>query len=482
MVEPLYYLQLSLYMAAIMVELKSRWLVKIIIFLFFTLSHTRILFLWLESYLATTFLVGYITKIFKNKSFFKKGVFMMESQVKILPASQGVFMKSRLKILPAFVGVIVFSFALYGIMVSMQPGLIGASGIIEYNTWETKAVDEPFYRFLWLIGDMTEAHFHKSILGGLGLVLFAFVAYILSRTKSKWQGYSISYGTGLFPWVFISSLIGLSLSVYLFGDNLSNGWMPTFVPFVSVPAAVVLVYGGGWKNTLMGGILGALFTYPISTLIIENILKPWNLPALSGNVLGMCLGAIIVFEICHAVPWMKMPEKTQTEDAETSEEVKSEESSFNNIWFFRRLLTDWTECNFFGNELASAGLILGSILSWILNPSHTAYGSLNFPALLLSQFLSGAIALFLYYDNWKKYGWYPTFLPVVSIAPAIVLFFGGTMQSVLAGSILGAIAAPPLAHLVSRNVPSHWHPFVGNTLSMGVCTAVITAMLKFIGL
>lgn len=408
---------------------------------------------------------------------------MMNSQVKtpaITKSGAKNHPTSRVKILPAFIAVIIFSFALYGVMVSMQPGLIGSSGIIDYATWETKAVDEPLYRFLWLIGDMTEAPFHKTILGGIGLVLFAFLAYLLARTKSKWQGFTISGGADTFLWVFTSSIIGLALSVYLFGDNLARGWVPTFVPFVSVPAAVVLVYGGGWKNTLTGAVLGSLFTFPISTLIIEKILTPWNLPGLSGNTLGMCFGAIIVFEMCHALPWMKMPEKKiQSEDVDTSEEVKSDEISFNNSWFIRRLLADLTECNFFGNELASAGLIIGSLISWGLNPSHPAYGSLNFPALLLSQFLTGAISIFIYYDNWKKYGWYPTFLSGVSIAPAIVLFFGGSMQSVLAGSILGAIAAPPLAHFISRNVPSHWHPFVGNTFSMGVCTMVITSMLKY---
>jgi hypothetical protein len=388
-------------------------------------------------------------------------------------------MKSRIKVLPAFVAVIVISFALYGIMVSLQQFLTGASGIIDYNTWATRALDDPFYRFLWLVGDMTEAQFYNSILGSLGLVLFAFVAYGLSFTKSKWKGFSISYGTGLFPWIFLSSLIGLSVSVYLFGDNLSSGWIPTFVPFVSVPAAVVLVYGGGWKNTLTGGILGALFTYPISFLIIEGILKPWNLPGVIGNTLGMCFGAVIVFEVCHALPWMKIVEKIQPVDAEKPEEVENEDSSFNNSWFVRRMLADLTEANFYGNELASAGMILGVILSWVLNPSHPAYGSLNLPALLLSQFLAGAIAIFVYYDNWKENGWYPTFLPGVSIAPATTLFFSGNIPIMLACCVLGAIAAPPLAHLVSRNVPSHWHPFVGNTFSMGVCTAVITSLIKF---
>lgn len=387
-------------------------------------------------------------------------------------------MKTRKKILPSFITVIFLSFLLYSVMVFLQPKLTNSSFIImDFDSWIQKAATEPLYRFLWLIGDMSEVVFHKSILGSLGLILGAFIAYILSRTKSKWQGFPIA--DGMFPWVFISSLIGLTLSVYLFGDNLSNGWMPTFVPFVSIPATVVLIYGGGWKNSIIGGVLGSLFTFPISAFILEKFLIPLGLPPLIGNVLGMAFGAIIVLELLNAVPWMKKPEKKEVVKVDDLEINKSDDDSFNNIWFLRRLMADFSVANFFGNEIAAAGLFIGSILSWVLNPSLIAYGSLNFPAVILSQLLAVAIGIFIYYDKWKELGFYPTFVPGVSVAPAVALFFNGSMQSILVGAFLGALAAPPLANFIINKLPDHWHPLIGNTLSMGVCTTVITLILKY---
>ena len=92
---------------------------------------------------------------------------------------------------------------------------------------------------------------------------------------------------------------------------------------------------------------------------------------------------------------------------------------------------------------------------------------------------SAAVGIFLYYEHWRELEWYPTFVPVVSVAPATVLIFGGTLQSIVAGAVLGALAGPPVAQYIIRNLPGHWHPFVGNTFSMALCTVVIVAMLTF---
>jgi hypothetical protein len=123
---------------------------------------------------------------------------------------------------------------------------------------------------------------------------------------------------------------------------------------------------------------------------------------------------------------------------------------------------------------------LGTLLSWVLNPQHPALGSGLLPAMLLSQVLASAIGVFLYYERWRDLEWYPTFVPVVSVAPAVVLTFGGTMQSILAGAVLGAVAGPPVAQFVIDRLPNHWHLYIGNTFSMALCTLVIVPALTLI--
>jgi hypothetical protein len=394
--------------------------------------------------------------------------------------------RTRLRLLPEFLGVVVFGFALYAGMLALQGSIESNSVLFSYDTWLKKAPDNPLYRFLWLFGDVTEAEFYASLIGGIGILAFAFLAYMLDRADSRWKGFPISYGTGLWPWILAATTIGLVLSLILFGGLLSGGWVPTFVPFVSVPAGVVFIYGGGWRNALTGGILGALITFPIAYLSVTYVLTPLSLPPVIGNVTGMWLGGAIVFELCRYLPWMRREEEAPPEGEEIPEtDVAAElrepppptDPTAEAGWFGRRVLADFSEAQFYGTELASAGLILGTLLSWVLNPQHPALGSGLLPAMLLSQVLASAIGVFLYYERWRDLEWYPTFVPVVSVAPAVVLTFGGTMQSILAGAVLGAVAGPPVAQFVIDRLPNHWHLYVGNTFSMALCTLVIVPAL-----
>lgn len=385
----------------------------------------------------------------------------------------------RVRSLPEFAGVVAFAFALYALMTVMQDGL-SEGGLFGFSEWLERAPGDPWWRFLWFVGDTTEAPFYKSLLGGVGLLAGALVADRLDRRGSRLRGFPIAYGTGLFLWILLAALLGLALSVALFGRQLGEGYAPTFVPFVSVPAAVVLVYGRGLRVALTGAVLGALFTFPVSWLLIQGVLNPAGLPAVIGNVTGMWVGGIIVFEICRHLPWMDLAQDAPAEEAPTAPEPPAQPLDARRGWFSRRVLADFSEAQFYGNELASAGLLLGTLLSWILNPLHPAYGSGLLPAILLSQVVASAVGVLLYQHAWREYGWYPTFVPVVSIAPATVLIFGGTMQSILAGAILGAVAGPPVAQFIIRTLPNHWQPYIGNTFSMALCTAVIVPMLDYL--
>ncbi|NPV72145.1 MAG: hypothetical protein HPY55_16180 [Firmicutes bacterium] len=354
------------------------------------------------------------------------------------------------------------------------------AGWLPYNELAKNAAGNALYQLLWLIGDTTEAQFYKSVLGGLGLLLFAFIAWQLDVRGSKWAGFRICYGTRLWPWVLLSQSLGLFLSVVGFRyiqvlNTTDVGWIPTFVPFVSTPVAVVFVYGGSWAAALTGAVLGGLIGFPLAWWIDLHILLPTKMPLVIANVTAMWLGTIIVLEICRYLPWMRRvtaKEETPPPAAPAREETAT--------WFIRRVLADFTEAQFYGNEWASVGIIGGTIISYMLNPAHPAYGSKLFPAILLSQVIASATGVFLYFRHWKKEGWYPTFVPVVSVAPAVVLIFGGTLPVILAGAVLGAIMGPPLAHMVIKKLPDGWHPVIGNTFSMALTTAVVVMILKWL--
>lgn len=375
-----------------------------------------------------------------------------------------------------FIIVVVAAVILY-LLMTMLPS---SEAWLPYGTWAKEAPTNLLYRIYWFFGDFVEAQFHKSLLAGIGVLLFGLLAWTLASNRSKWAGFSICYGTGLWPWVAGASLLGLFLSDFAFDfvgilgtpRGMELGWIPTFVPAVSIPAAVIFVYGGNWRNLLTGSILGGLLGFPIAYFVIDKMLAPAGMPFVIGNVTGMWLGGIITLEICRQLPWMKAvaaPGAPKQPDLDKSSPT----------WFIRRVVADFTEANFFGNEVASAGLLLGSVLSWFIGSKHPAYGSGLLPQMIVGQVLASAIGIYLYFHKWEELGWYPTFVPVVSITPAIVLTYGGSWQSIVFGAVLGAVVGPPVAQMILDRLPNKWHPLIANTFSMALCTALIAWVLQY---
>lgn len=395
--------------------------------------------------------------------------------------------QSDLPIMGLFV-VVIGTFLLYWVMSLRQ---VGDTTWLPYSEWISLVPKSIIGRILWFLGDMTEAQFHKNVIGAVGLIIGAVIAHKLYKRGSP-CGFPICYGTGLWPSVFCASTLGLFISVFIFDfagilDATEIGWVPTFVPFVSVPGAIVFLYGPGIKSILTGSILGALFGFPIAWFIIEKLLFPLGLPNAVGNVISMCIAGIICFEICDRLPWMKRF-KSEAETIEIDEGIEEIASSVEKnvekedgktLWFIRRVIADFSEPLFYGNEIASAGLILGGIIGWLINPMHPVYGSGLFPEVLASQFLASATGVFIYYKQWRELGYYPTFVPIASVSPAVVLMFGGSLQSIIVGSILGGVMCPPVAHMICRNVPKHWHPYVGNVFSMALCTLIAVWILMY---
>ena len=158
------------------------------------------------------------------------------------------------------------------------------------------SLPSPISWLRWVLGDISEVAFYKHELASLGLLLGGALGYWASRYAGPWQGFSICYGTGLWPWLVSSSLLGLLLSNALWGWTLTaDTWQPTFAAFVSLPAAMVLFYGGGWKVMINGAILGALLVTPACLLIVNYVCLPLGLPVVVGNVLGMAVCSVAAF-------------------------------------------------------------------------------------------------------------------------------------------------------------------------------------------
>ncbi|MNH02582.1 hypothetical protein D3C79_618260 [compost metagenome] len=336
---------------------------------------------------------------------------------------------------------------------------------------------EPLARLRWVIGDISEAAFYKHELPALGLLAGAALAHWANRNGKRWQGFAICYGTGLWPWLVTSSLLGLWFSHALWGWTLNSGiWQPTFVAFVSLPAAMVLVFGAGWKVAFNGALMGALLVTPASLLLVNYLCYPLKLPVVVGNVGGMAVASVLAFILIRRFPLLVRSAVSE----HTPQALGQIQTDYGITWTLRRVLADFSEAPFFGNELASLGLLLGVLLAYILSPTGPAYGSQLVVEIMTGQALASFVGVLIWRRQWMRQGWYPTYIPIVSVVPAAVLTFGGNWQVIGLSAVLGALVAPPLAASISQRLPSHMHGFIGNVLSMAISTLLVLPFISLV--
>ncbi len=245
----------------------------------------------------------------------------------------------------------------------------------------------------------------------------------------------------------------------------------------SLPAAMVLMFGGGWKVTINGAILGAVLVTPTCLLLVNYVCYPLSLPVVIGNVSGMAIASVAAFLLCRYLPALVKPAQPCEPPPPP---VNSERPDYGFIWSLRRILADFSEAPFYGNEWASLGLILGALLAFTLNPASPVYGSMLLPQLIGAQALTSAIGVVIWRRNWMEHGWYPTYIPLVSVVPAALLTYGGSWQVIVMSALLGALIAPPLACEISRRLPGYMHGYIGNVLSMAIGTLLIIPFIGFL--
>jgi hypothetical protein len=341
------------------------------------------------------------------------------------------------------------------------------------------SLPEPSAWLRWVLGDISEVAFYKHEFASIGLLAGAYLAYWANRTGKTWQGFTICYGTGLWPWLVTSSLLGLLLSNLLWGWTVTaTSWQPTFAAFVSLPAAMVLMFGGGWKVTINGALMGAVLVTPMCLLIVNYACNPLGLPVVIGNVLGMAIASVFAFLLCRYVPSLVKSGYSQ-KPAEPLPDI-TKAPDYGVIWSLRRVLADFSEAPFFGNELASLGLLLGAVLAYTLNPMSPVYGSGLLPQLIGAQALTSAIGVVIWRRQWMLRGWYPTYVPLVSVVPAAVLTYGGSWQVIASSALLGALIAPPLACALAKRLPADMHAYIGNVLSMAISTLTIIPLIGWL--
>lgn len=376
--------------------------------------------------------------------------------------------------------VVVAVFALLAVAMSVAQKHLPRVGP-DYQRWLTDVgAEDVVARVQWALGDMTEPQFYKSWLASLGLLAGAAIAWWAGTRDKKWAGMPISYASGLWPWILGSSAVSMALANVAYGWLLKFGWQPTFIPFVCVATSLVLVYGSGWSVFCTGAAFGAVTTTPVAMFLIKYVTGPLHLPLVVSNTAAMSIGAAVTFMICRYLPWMPTPVPHGDEDQDASPTTIAGPPAFRKdaIWTVRRIIADFTETQFYATEWASIGVLAAVLLTFLLNPDFPAYGTGLLAHVLFAQAVTAAVGVVVWRHLYRGGGWAPTYISVVSVAPATVLAFNGSAVSIVVGSIGGALLCPIVARPISARLPKDFHPFIGNTISMSVSTASIVGLLN----
>lgn len=354
-------------------------------------------------------------------------------------------MTKRRKFLLPLIIIWILSLAALQWMLRIEPALIANPQLFAYGTWIENFHSSILYKIYWILGDWTECQGYKSLPGAIGLIVSGFLAHFAMKKNPALKMYPVCGPIGLFPQMILAGCTGVAVAVFVYAGGSWNGavWFPTFMACASIPAAVVLTYGAHWTVWLSAGIIGGLIQCPLS-IFANNLAGVFGVPPIVVfTIVAVGFGGMLVGEVFRLLPWNKEllcnPEVRIFKPYHETSTPKPEATA---SWYLHRLLADFTDLLFFGNEWTSIVMIAGLVLSWFLNPLHVCYGVPTlFPAMLAGQFLGTSLAIFIWYERYEKQGSFNTFCvnEVMAVTP---LFFGlaGT-PAVTSPLFLAAMAA-----------------------------------------
>lgn len=202
---------------------------------------------------------------------------------------------------------------------------------------------------------------------------------------------------------------------------------------------------------------GALIPYPLAHFMMRYISDPLGLPGFVGIGLGMAIAVVISTELCRLLPWMKKVEIPSDNSLSKEEQEAVAEPMNGNKLFFNRLFADTNEIVFWGSSLGGIGMIIGGIISWLMNPLHPFYSTGNYPIILCVQICTIAAGVFVYYSWYIEKGFAFTFASLL-LTSSIANTYPGVWQ-ILVPTIIVSLVLPFLMDWLLKVIKydGRWH-------------------------
>lgn len=373
----------------------------------------------------------------------------------------------------------IFIIALAAVMYALSLMDISGIGIIpDYMTWMQQVEDGNILAMIaYTISDFGDPTYQKTVLGAALMIITSIVIY-LSGKKST---FGVADGSGLFMPMLASQLIASFGSLLLYGHifDVANGiaFVPTFIAVASFTPAIVLTFGGEWYKVLTASVMGILCGTPFAYWMNVNVAAEFGLASCCAWVTPMIISTIVCWEVCKVLPWMAPTESA----AAVTKGLPDTNAKMDDKWFVKRVFCDFSEPICFGNEWAGLMFVLGGVISVFLNPANPYYGDGKvYLAIVANQLLASGIGVFIYWNKYHELGSYNTFVPIASLSPAFIVFYGTAPHVVIVGALVSAIIMPPFATHFCNVFAKRYHGLIGNVLTMLVMCWMVISIFNYV--
>lgn len=366
-------------------------------------------------------------------------------------------MKERKQfIFPAFIS-ITLAFVIMFVLEEMQPGL---SALAEKTgalfTLGDMAAGADSGSVVWNIIYSFTDFGQGSFLCDTVVVLFMFAGAIinlhLTKLKSPYKGYFMGE---IWVWLVCAQAAGMVVANLFWRFAVGwEGWFPTFTPLVSCTPMAILNFGKpNIKKAATGVVAGALFPVFLSQQLILHFTTPYGLPIFVAIGIGMSVSSIIATEIYKLLPWMNDKEaKKETcpsQEEPPSNEVLAPQPKLEGgylVWL-RVWGGDLSELFYWSSNLAGFGVIIGSIISFILNPFAGSCGLLT-PKYIFCFILTCSVGMIIWGPKYIKDGM--AFTLTSALIMGAILGSFPTLPVLIPLCIVNAFVAPEMLHLAMK--------------------------------
>lgn len=153
------------------------------------------------------------------------------------------------------------------------------------------------------------------------------------------------------------------------------------------------------------------------------------------------------------------------------------------------LIGDWTEGAFLKSVPAAIFMLIAALVAFGLEKKKSKYAGTGvggncgvFPQLLSAQLLGLVICQLVYGRFFAVAGWIPTFTPMCSVAPALILTFGKEPKKVVTSALLAGLVPFPIAYFIMRCMtdPVGVPGFIAGALGMAIGTIICTEICRML--